>query len=171
MDVVYTAHCSVARKASPNLLRWLRQIFPKRNAVLFAIEAMFHPRITMAVEEDTRVAHHLPCTVAHRGPVNPEYANANGKEGLRSLRGRKLEKGTFTIPDSHQLVAAEEDENGKVKIKWNLRNEGVFYNHDDAAADDSPFPSAMKWLSISAALHAPREEKDVEVESEKPSSE
>lgn len=114
----------------------------------------------MVVEKESkRVAQHLPCTISHRGPVNAAYLALDGEDGLRSLRGRKLERGVFEVPDTHQLLAVEqgevEGEEGALKIKFKLENKGVFYNHDDPADEESAVPKAVKWFQIASALHAP----------------
>lgn len=50
-------------------------------------------------ENARRTAHLLPCTVSHRGAVTAGYIPEGG---LRSFRGRKLERGVFKVPDSHE---------------------------------------------------------------------
>lgn len=126
----------------------------------------------MVVEKNgTRVAHHLPCTISHRGPFNAAYLTLNGDDALRSLRGRKLEKGVFQVPDTHQLLAVErgEDEDSELQVKFKLENKGVFYNHDDPADEDSAVPKAVKWFQIASALHAPIDPDTLEQETTKTS--
>lgn len=109
-----------------------------------------------------RVAHHLPCTISHRGAASTSYLVVDGDIGLRSFRGRKLERGEFKIPDSHELVGVEIDEKDNINVKHKLKSDGTFYNHDDAVTEESPLPNALKWLKIAADLHAPNDATDVE---------
>lgn len=107
-------------------------------------------------------AHHLPCTIHHRGKASPGYLNVDKEIGLRSFRGRKLEKGKFNVPDSHALLACELNEDGTLKVKHKLSNQGVFYNHDDPATDESPLPKSLNWFKLASSVHAPLKASDVE---------
>jgi len=107
-------------------------------------------------------AHHLPCTIHHRGKASAGYLNVDKEIGLRSFRGRKLEKGKFDVPDSHALLACELEEDGTMKVKYKLNNEGAFYNHDDPATQDSPLPNSLNWFKLAASIHAPLSSSDVE---------
>ena len=45
----------------------------------------------------------------------------------------------------------------KAVVQYKVDNEGVFYQHDSQPTGESELPCALRWLSISHALHAPLE--------------
>ncbi len=98
---------------------------------------------------------HLPCTISHRGAASISYLVLDGDIGLKSFRGRKLERGKFKILDSHEIVAVEIGENKEMNVKHRLKSGGMYYCFDDSATEESPLPNALKWLNITAELHAP----------------
>lgn len=127
-----------------------------RNQATTAME--IRPPTKEETEADVSyVAHRLPCTIHVDGPLPTARAFCPFPEPMTSFRGRKLESATFEIPPSSQLVVVEKNphDNDVFQIKRVLDRSLVHYQHDDCPVDNSPVPLALRWLTISDALHEP----------------
>lgn len=110
-----------------------------------------------------QIAHHLPCTISYRGVATKSYLIASEYVGLQSFRGRKLERGEFKIPDSHEVAGIEIDAKENANVKFKLDSKGTFYDFSDSVTEKRALPNALRWLNIATELHAPSDTTEVAV--------
>lgn len=67
-------------------------------------------------------------------------------------------KSSVVVLETASAQAADESADAAASasyIKYPLAAEGYFYQHDEHPDPNSSVPKALRWLSWSAALHAP----------------
>ncbi|KAJ1519842.1 hypothetical protein ONE63_004088 [Megalurothrips usitatus] len=116
--------------------------------------------------------HFMPCSIKCDGPANVSKffkPTANDKDPnymKASFRGRPLNGEELTLPSGYKGVIVQETKRPLVEnVERTLHASSMFdkivyWNWDKLPSANDSFISALSWIDISEALHAPVENSD-----------
>ncbi|XP_034230628.1 ribonuclease H2 subunit C [Thrips palmi] len=132
-----------------------------------AIQLNISAKIAETPAEDQPTVHYMPCRIKSDGPANvssyfkPIPLESDPKYKKASFRGRPLLGKDIVMPSGYKGLVVQETKQPLVEnIDRTLHVSHVFdkityWNWDKMPSANDAFISALDWIDIAEAIHAP----------------